>query len=295
MTEITFSVCIPVLNGAATIGETLEALRRQTLAPLEVIVADGGSTDGTRDVVARYPEATLLTNPQRHAAGGRNVAIAAARGSWCGFTDDDCVPEPGWLAAVAERVRRSPGTIGVGGRVVPLPPRSLIESVCASAFLDGVMQYDDRPAVVASAGLRRAPITANAAYLRDALASVDAFDPRFSNYAEDIDLFLRLRRADLGVVWYEPAAEVAAQFPSTVRAMVQKWRQYGMASSWLQRYHFGRVHVDTFLYARLGRSLRASVTATGQARERARIESLQIVSHLLGKWEGSVRRGVINL
>lgn len=295
MNEIRFSVCVPVLNGAKSLAALLEGVRSQTHPALEIIVADGGSTDGTLQVLEQYPEVWVLPNPGVHASGGRSVAIAASSGTWCAFTDDDCVPDPGWLAAIAAAVHDYPDTVGVGGRVLPLPPRSLVEEVSAEAFLDKVLQFDDQPGVVGHHGLRHAPITANAAYRRDVLIDVGSFDPRFANYAEDIDLFLRIMRASLGQVRYVPSAIVHAEHPATVPDLVRKWRQYGMASSYLQRYHFGRFNLDRTLYAALGRNLVASLRGERRARQRAILEALQIISHLTGKWAGSLRTGVVNL
>ncbi len=75
------SVIVPVLNEEAFIGETLDQLLAQCYDPrrYEILVADGGSTDNTRAIVAgyarRYPRVRLLENEARLSSAGRNVAV----------------------------------------------------------------------------------------------------------------------------------------------------------------------------------------------------------------------------
>src|SRR5262249_18484080 len=80
------SVIVPVRNGECFLAARLGQLSRQHYDPdrFEVLVADGGSTDGTRDIVramqTRYPNLGLLDNPGRWSSAGRNAAVRAARG-----------------------------------------------------------------------------------------------------------------------------------------------------------------------------------------------------------------------
>jgi glycosyltransferase involved in cell wall biosynthesis len=102
------SVVVPARDAAATLGRTLDALAAQTLdgGEYEVIVVDDGSRDGTAALArgARGP-VTLIEAPREGAAHARNRGAAAARADVLAFTDADCAPAPGWLAAGLEALR----------------------------------------------------------------------------------------------------------------------------------------------------------------------------------------------
>lgn len=102
------SVVIPTFNRGDRLMRTIEALECQIDAPpFEVVVADDGSTDDTVDRVrSRVARSSLnlclVPEPANTGpAGARNRGWRAAHGDRVLFTDDDCVPSPGWVAAMA--------------------------------------------------------------------------------------------------------------------------------------------------------------------------------------------------
>jgi glycosyltransferase involved in cell wall biosynthesis len=100
------SVIIPVRDAAATLGEQLAALAAQTWSgPSEVILADNGSTDGTRELAAtwadRLPIRLIDASEVRGPSHARNRGAAAAKGDFLAFCDADDVVTPGWLDAMA--------------------------------------------------------------------------------------------------------------------------------------------------------------------------------------------------
>src|SRR5438874_4257509 len=88
------SVIIPAYNAEETIERAVMTVVNQTRPPLEIIVVDDASTDGTRDVVRRLakadPRVKLLENPtNRGPSGSRNRGFKAALGEWVAIQDAD--------------------------------------------------------------------------------------------------------------------------------------------------------------------------------------------------------------
>ena len=117
---MTVSVVVPARDADATLGRTLEALARQRLdEPYEVVVVDDGSADGTAALAERFGDPVRVVRGSGRGAGrARNAGAAAARGSVLAFTDADCYPAPGWLAAGLAALR---GADLVQGAVEPEP------------------------------------------------------------------------------------------------------------------------------------------------------------------------------
>jgi glycosyltransferase involved in cell wall biosynthesis len=108
------SVLIPCRNGAAYIAETLTSALHQTLPPLEIIVVDDGSTDGSREIVAGYGERVkLLSNTGRGASAARNHAASAAQGEFLQFLDADDLLEPSALEARVAALQQSGADVAV--------------------------------------------------------------------------------------------------------------------------------------------------------------------------------------
>ncbi|MGA3353917.1 MAG: glycosyltransferase family 2 protein [Acidimicrobiales bacterium] len=80
-TPPTVSIILPVLNEAPQLERCLASVAGQSYrAIVEIVVADGGSSDDTRSVVAGFPRVVVVDNPRRIRPAGLNAAIAAASG-----------------------------------------------------------------------------------------------------------------------------------------------------------------------------------------------------------------------
>src|SRR5947207_499564 len=95
------TVVVPARNAEATLGRALDAIASQRLdEPWETIVVDDGSSDGTAGIAEGAPgDVTVLRAGAAGPAAARNRGAEAARGEMLAFTDADCFPAPGWLAA----------------------------------------------------------------------------------------------------------------------------------------------------------------------------------------------------
>lgn len=172
------SVVIPCRNEARTLRACLDALAAQDFPRdrFEVIVVDGGSTDGSRDI-AQAHGVLLLDDDGRGPSAARNQGIRAARGEVVAFTDADCVPQHDWLTSIAEVFAEDPAVAGLGGAL----------RMTRSTWLGRAEDADARANY-------RGFITSNAAYRRDVLLEVGGFDESLA-CAEDYDLAWRVVEA----------------------------------------------------------------------------------------------------
>jgi hypothetical protein len=96
-----FSIVTPCLNRAGTIGDAIESVLAQQYGQFEHIVVDGGSTDGTLEVLARYPHLRVVSESDRNLYDGINKGLLLARGDLIGLLNSDDVYAPGAFAAAA--------------------------------------------------------------------------------------------------------------------------------------------------------------------------------------------------
>ena len=113
------SVIIPTRNRPPAIIACLDALGRQefTADAYEVIVVDDGSDDCLQLDPRRWAdrfELRVLRQENAGPAAARQRGVAEARGAILAFTDDDCLPTPGWLATMVAAFESLPGPM-VGG------------------------------------------------------------------------------------------------------------------------------------------------------------------------------------
>src|SRR5262245_44512838 len=97
------SLIVTVRDDRPGFAELLDAIAEQVEMPDEIVVVDGGSTDGTLDeLTARtgnLPPVRVFVAPGSNIGAGRNIAVREARHDWIVCTDAGCRPVPGWLAA----------------------------------------------------------------------------------------------------------------------------------------------------------------------------------------------------
>lgn len=85
----TVSVIIPVLNCKKFIGQSIRSVLEQTYHDFEIIVVDGGSTDGTLDEIAKFRDNVTLIRSKRGTAFQKNLGVRAANGEFIAFLDAD--------------------------------------------------------------------------------------------------------------------------------------------------------------------------------------------------------------
>jgi len=112
------SVIIPAHNSERHIVAALDSILAQQHRPLEILVIDDGSTDGTARIVRGYaPEVRLIQQPQRGHPAARNTGVRAAAGEFLAFLDHDDVWSPDKLDLQMASFRRDPAVDVVFGHI----------------------------------------------------------------------------------------------------------------------------------------------------------------------------------
>lgn len=101
------TVVVPTFNRPAALRACLAALARQDhpADAFEVVVVDDGSTAAhaeANQAIAEAYRVRLLRQPNRGPAAARNHGVTIAHGEYIAFTDDDCMPTPGWLSHLCD-------------------------------------------------------------------------------------------------------------------------------------------------------------------------------------------------
>ncbi len=203
------TVVIPALNEEQTIAPLLDALLTGTRPPDEIVVSDGGSTDATRDIVARYADRSVrLIEGPGGISENRNAAIAAASNELIACTDAGCIPDPTWLERLTEPLEA--GAQWSGGLSRPARA-SRLQRVIGLAMMPSPDEIDLDHFV---------PGGASQAFTRDVWRRAGRF-PEGMRAGEDTVFGQRIK--DLGIKpVVVPDAQVTWQAPRSVGEMMRK-------------------------------------------------------------------------
>ena len=284
------SVVMPVYNEAANIINTLEALYANTMSPNEVIVADGGSTDNTVQLIREhFSQVVIVDNPRKNAAAGRNEGIKNASGDIIAFTDGDCIVDKHWIENISKAFKENE-IDGVGGKVLIATPINHIEEYWGNLAWKLIMSFGDDPYIVDKCTLNDAFVTANCAYKRSLLVRIKGFNNWFANNAEDVDLCWRAIKSGAKLM-YIPDVLVYAHNVTTISGIAKKSFRNGYSSSKLQKKYGGKVNFDSNIYIMLGRN----IVGFARREKDAGLNVLELTCHLAGKYYGSIKAHVVNV
>lgn len=225
------SIIIPCYNEEATIRLLLEALLQQSYprTALEVIIADGLSTDRTREEVAafqhQYPDLAVqvIANPKRNIPSGLNVALGAAKGSLVVRMDAHAVPNPDYVACCAADLEKGLGD-NVGG-VWEIRPsgRSWIARAIAAVAAHPLGVGDARYRYTSQAG--EVDTVPFGAFHRELVDRIGLFDETLLTN-EDYEFNVRIRQNG-GKIWLDPAIRCVYFARARLDALASQYWRYG--------------------------------------------------------------------
>ena len=231
MTKPTVSIIIPCLNEEKTIGALLEALLIQTypLNLMEVIIADGFSTDGTRGEIAKFQtqhlklKCRLVDNPRKTIPGGLNIAIRNSRGEIIIRLDAHSAPNSNYIEKSVEDLLNHKGD-NVGGvwQIQPGNDTWIARSIAIAASHpvgvgDAMYRHSNKAASVDTVPF--------GAFRRELIAKVGAFDESLLTN-EDYEFNARIRNNG-GIVWLDPEIRSNYTARPDLAALSKQYYRYG--------------------------------------------------------------------
>jgi GT2 family glycosyltransferase len=213
--ETVVSVIILNYNGKEYIEECIDSILRQTCKDREIIVVDNGSTDGSLAIIKEKfaGRIRLIENKDNLGfAGGNNVGISSARGSYIALLNNDAVPDVNWLSELVGAARKSDSDFGMwASKILFYDDRKIIDTAGHLIYRDGLNrgrgkgeldrgQYDREEEVFFPSGCA-------ALYSKSMLGRIGLFDTDFFAYGDDTDVGLKARIAGWKCL-YVPAAIV---------------------------------------------------------------------------------------
>lgn len=187
------TVITPTFNAIATIRETLSSIQSQQYPALEHVVVDGGSTDGTVELLAEEAAAGRLRyicEPDDGLSDAFNKGVAMATGEWIAWLNADDTYEPGALAAVGDALAAAGADAEWAvGRCSIMGGDGAESRKAVTAYKNFLLRRFSL-ALLLTNNFVSSPATF---VRRSVLDQIGALDVRFK-YSADYDLWLRLAR-----------------------------------------------------------------------------------------------------
>lgn len=232
------SIVMPVMNEASRLDAALAGLRGQTYPAdrIEILAVDGGSTDGTVDLLEREaaadPRIRPLGGPGVNTPAALNIGIANARGEIVAYVGGHGHPDPRFLELAVDRLESDARLGCVGGLIIPAGDGETARAAMIARFsVFGVGRgiYTTDPTV------HEIETVQWGVYRKDAVEQAGLFDPELQ-FGEDEELNYRLRRAGFRIL-YDPALRMTYYARSTFRGLFRQYRNYGRARVRVLRKH----------------------------------------------------------
>jgi succinoglycan biosynthesis protein ExoA len=239
------SVIVPVRNEERCVRHTLDQLLSQNYPAdcFEILVADGRSTDGTREAVlavaAQWPNVTLLDNPRHWSSAGRNAAVRAARGDVLVLIDGHCeLSNPNYFANLAAAFDGSGADCVGRPQPLDIADATPLQRAIASARSSPLGHNPDSFIYSSFEGFVK-PQSVAVAYRREVFDRVGLFDESF-DACEDVEFNHRVDKAGLRC-FFTPRVGMRYHPRGSLAGLCRQMIRYGRG-----RVRLLRKHPETF-------------------------------------------------
>ncbi|HUA69281.1 MAG TPA: glycosyltransferase [Candidatus Saccharimonadales bacterium] len=241
--NVAITVVIPTFNRAAYLRRSIESLFVQRNIPVsnyEILIVDDGSTDGTREVCAKFaadPRIRYVPEANQGIAAAKNRGVELARGGIILFFDDDDVADPQLLAehlkSHAEFLDENVAVLGYTGWDASLKVDLLMDYIVGKGgflFSYGALKHGQFYDYNHFWGGR-------SSCKRSLLLKRGLFNPVFTFGSEDIELGYRLASSCGLKVLYNEAARSYMIRPINFEAFLERCQRQGKSQAWFSRLH----------------------------------------------------------
>ncbi|MEM2440510.1 MAG: glycosyltransferase [Candidatus Bathyarchaeia archaeon] len=219
------SVVIPVKNGAAKIKDLLDSLMQVDYDKdkLEIIVVDGRSTDGTQEIVSKYP-VKLVVEEKPGVNAARNAGIKNSTGKIIAFTDHDCVVPRDWVKKIVENLQLS--DVGcVGGRILRYN-NEFLARYADESIIPVLRIFKKKTLLDKLSSPVYYPVGCNFAVKREAVEKTGFFDERFEYGFDELEFAERVCEKGYKIL-LTPEITVKHKHRSSLSELLKQAFRYG--------------------------------------------------------------------
>jgi len=218
--EKTVSVIIPVYNASFYIDETLRALLSQTYSSkaIEILVVDNGSTDGTEEIVKKYPVKLIFEREKAGPYAARNKGLLQAKGEIIALTDANKVPDKNWIESGVRALERKNSHLAGGDIIFELG-----NDPSAAELYDAITFNNNRNLVLFEQG----SATGNLFFKKKIL--------------DELGLFPDVFRSGMDIWWTQRAVRLGYKLVFADKAIV-KCKPRTFVQVLCKSYRVGKVH-----------------------------------------------------
>ena len=229
------SVIVPIYNGEDNLPKLVAGLMAQRYPTdrVEYLLVDNGSCDRTPHILQAAAQTAAIQGLQlrvltysaiQSSYAARNAGIVLAQGEILAFTDADCLPEPGWIAALIQPFT-DPAVGLVAGEIKALPSTHWLERYATRQNL--LSQHTTLNHALLPYGQ-----TANLAVRASILDTVGLFRPQLTT-GGDADLCWRIQQETPWQLVYAADAVLYHHHRNTLRGLRSQWYRYGCSNRYL--------------------------------------------------------------